>query len=177
LAAIHDELYRRSLHGGWPDATLTPGVTVRTAERSGDRTVLGLEHAEQETAAGLETDAVVLATGYRERPLEGLLAPLRDRLVRDDAGRPQVDGDQRLVLDGSIEGSVFVQNAERHTHGVGTPDLGLAAWRSAVILNALTGRDAYPLPQRTGFTSFGLDVDATPHLLAGSRAGARKETS
>ncbi|HZX38456.1 MAG TPA: lysine 6-monooxygenase, partial [Streptomyces sp.] len=37
------------------------------------------------------------------------------------------------------------------------PDLGLAAWRSATILNSLTGKEPYPLPRRTAFTSFGLD--------------------
>jgi lysine N6-hydroxylase len=41
-----------------------------------------------------------------------------------------------------------VQNAERHTHGVGAPDLGLIAWRAATILNSL--------PERTAFTTFGL---------------------
>ena len=41
-------------------------------------------------------------------------------------------------------------------HGVGTPDLGLAAWRSATILNHLTGGPAYPQPRRTAFTTFGL---------------------
>ncbi|NEE38330.1 lysine 6-monooxygenase, partial [Streptomyces sp. SID7982] len=66
------------------------------------------------------------------------------------------DAAQRLVLAPEIAGSVFVQNAERHTHGVGTPDLGLAAWRSAVIVNALTGKEFYPLPERTAFTTFGL---------------------
>ncbi|MGP4000521.1 lysine N(6)-hydroxylase/L-ornithine N(5)-oxygenase family protein [Streptomyces sp. 8N706] len=173
LAAIHDELYRRTLHGGWPDVALTPGVEVRTAETTRGRIELGLEHAQQETTGRLTTDAVVLATGYRERPLDGLLAKLNDHLVRDDAGRPQVDREQRLVHDGTLGGSVFVQNAERHTHGVGTPDLGLAAWRSAVILNAIAGRDIHPLPPRTAFTTFGLD--GTTPLPATSRAGAEKE--
>lgn len=49
-----------------------------------------------------------------------------------------------------------MQNAELHTHGVGAPDLGLAAWRSATILNSLTGKEQYPLPTRTAFTTFGL---------------------
>ncbi|MFV0128759.1 lysine N(6)-hydroxylase/L-ornithine N(5)-oxygenase family protein [Streptomyces sp. HMX112] len=157
LGEIHDELYRRTLGGGWPDVSLTPGVTVRAATRTArGRVELALEHGQQESRGQLTTDAVVLATGYRERSPATLLAPLDKYLARDGAGRPLVDGDQRLVLDGAVTGGVFVQNAERHTHGVGTPDLGLAAWRSAVILNALTGRDAYRLPARTAFTTFGL---------------------
>ncbi|MFF9239361.1 lysine N(6)-hydroxylase/L-ornithine N(5)-oxygenase family protein [Streptomyces sp. NPDC014801] len=157
LAAIHDELYRRTLDGGWPDAVLTPGVRVRTAGRLATTKVeLHLEHIQQGTRTRLTTDAVVLATGYRERPLDRLLAGLDPYLRRDSSERPRVDEHFRLVLDPSVTGSVYVQNAERHTHGVGAPDLGLAAWRSATILNSLTGKETYPLPSRTAFTTFGL---------------------
>ncbi|MEV0846771.1 SidA/IucD/PvdA family monooxygenase [Streptomyces sp. NPDC049954] len=163
LTAIHDELYRRSLHGGWPDTTLTPGVTVRTAGRvATSRIELHLEHRQQGTRSRLTTDAVVLATGYRERPLDQLLAGLDPYLHRDSAQRPHVDAHQRLTLDPAITDTgshVYVQNAERHTHGVGTPDLGLAAWRSATILNDLTRATPYPLPSRTAFTTFGLTPD------------------
>ncbi|MET8682544.1 SidA/IucD/PvdA family monooxygenase, partial [Streptomyces sp. NPDC004647] len=159
LAAIHDELYRRSLHGGWPDATLTPGVTVRTAGRVGTtRVELHLEHAQQGTRSRLTTDGVVLATGYRERRLDSLLALLDPYLHRDEGMRPSVDEHHRLVLDREVTGSIHVQNAGCHSHGVGAPDLGLAAWRSAAILNSLTGEEHYPLPARTAFTTFGFDA-------------------
>ncbi|MGW5654764.1 lysine N(6)-hydroxylase/L-ornithine N(5)-oxygenase family protein [Streptomyces humi] len=158
MAAIHDELYRRTLHGGWPDAVLTPGVQVRTAGRIATTKVeLHLEHVQQGGRSRLTTDAVVLATGYRERPLGRLLAGLDPYLRRDSSERPRVDERFRLVLDPSVSGAAYVQNAELHTHGVGAPDLGLAAWRSATILNSLTGKEPYPLPARTAFTSFGLE--------------------
>ncbi|MDG9710032.1 lysine N(6)-hydroxylase/L-ornithine N(5)-oxygenase family protein [Streptomyces sp. DH10] len=157
IAAIHDELYRRTLHGGWPDAVLTPGVRVRTAGRVATTKVeLHLEHGRQDSRSRLTTDAVVLATGYRERPLDRILAGLDPYMRRDSQDRPRIDEDYRLVLDPSVTGTVYVQNAETHTHGVGAPDLGLAAWRSAIILNSLTGREAYALPRRTAFTTFGL---------------------
>ncbi|MEU3101815.1 lysine N(6)-hydroxylase/L-ornithine N(5)-oxygenase family protein [Streptomyces griseoflavus] len=157
LAAIHDELYRRTLHGGWPDTVLTPAVHVRAARRTDRaRIELHLEHAHQQTRARLTTDAVVLATGHRARPLDRLLGPLEPHLRRDRAGRPRIDAHFRLGLDRVITGGVYVQNAELHTHGVGAPDLGLAAWRSATILNHVAGRPVYPLPARTAFTTFGL---------------------
>jgi lysine N6-hydroxylase len=157
IAAIHDELYRRMLKGGWPDAVLTPGVRVRTAGRLATNKIeLHLEHVQQNVRSRLTTDAVVLATGYRERPLGRILAGLDPYLRRDSSGRPRIDDQFRMVLDPSVTGSVYVQNAELHTHGVGTPDLGLAAWRSATILNSLTGKEPYPLPRRTAFTTFGL---------------------
>ncbi|NGO12500.1 SidA/IucD/PvdA family monooxygenase, partial [Streptomyces sp. HC44] len=157
IAAIHDELYRRTLHGGWPDTVLTPGVHVRTAGRIATTQIeLHLEHIQQGTRTRLTTDAVILATGYRERPLDQLLAGLDPHLRRDSAGRPRIDDQYRIALDPTVTGSLYVQNAELHTHGVGAPDLGLAAWRSATILNSLTGKDPYPLPHRTAFTTFGL---------------------
>ena len=179
ITAIHDELYRRTLDGGWPDAVLTPGVAVRTAGRLGTHSIeLHLEHADQDTRTRLITSAVVLATGYRERPLDRLLGPLAPYVKRDAAGRPRVDARHRIELDGSVTGRVYVQNAERHSHGVGAPDLGLAAWRSAVVLNdltgLLTGAEHYPLPARTAFTTFGLDGAAAsdvPTRTAALRRG------
>ncbi|WP_314173030.1 lysine N(6)-hydroxylase/L-ornithine N(5)-oxygenase family protein [Streptomyces winkii] len=172
LAAVHDELYHRTLGGGWPDAVLTPGVAVRTAGRIGaTRVELHLEHTEQDVRTRLATDAVVLATGYRERPLGGVLASLEPWLRRDEAERIRVDEHYRLVTDRSVSGAVYVQNAERHTHGVGAPDLGLAAHRSAVILNSLTGHERYRLPRRTAFTTFGLRPEGA--LANGSPGIAR----
>lgn len=157
IAAIHDELYRRTLNGGWPDTVLTPGVHVRTAGRIATTKVeLHLEHAQQASRSRITTDAVILATGYRERPLGRILAGLDPYMRRDASERPRIDDHHRLVLDPSVTGAVYVQNGERHTHGVGAPDLGLTAWRSASILNSLTGKDPYPLPSRTAFTTFGL---------------------
>ncbi|MET9799896.1 SidA/IucD/PvdA family monooxygenase [Streptomyces sp. NPDC006368] len=157
IADIHDELYRRTLHGGWPDAVLTPGVSVRTAGRLATTKVeLHVEHTQQGTRDRITTDAVVLATGYRERPLDRILTGLDPYMRRDSADRPRIDDTYRLVLDPSVTGAVHVQNAETHTHGVGTPDLGLAAWRAATILNSLTAKEPYPLPRRTAFTTFGL---------------------
>jgi lysine N6-hydroxylase len=155
IGAIHDELYERTVGGGWPDVTLAPGVEVTAAAERAGRVELELRHVQQDRKATVITDAVVCATGYRERSLDELLGPLAGRIERDAAGRIVVGEDYRVAMDAA--GSLFVQNAERHTHGVGAPDLGLAAWRSARILNVVCGRVVYPLPDRTAFTTFGLE--------------------
>ncbi|HWM02948.1 MAG TPA: SidA/IucD/PvdA family monooxygenase [Actinophytocola sp.] len=155
IAEIHDELYERTVGGGWPAVELAPGVEVTAAAERAGRIGLELRHVQQDRKATVTTDAVVCATGYRERNLDELLAPLAERIERDAAGRVAVDADYRVRL--ATGGSLFVQNAERHTHGVGAPDLGLAAWRSARILNTVCGRQVYPLPDRTAFTTFGLE--------------------
>jgi len=156
MAEIHDELYRRSVHCGWPDVAITPGVEVRTARKSGTRFELALGHVQDRGRRTVTADGVVLATGYTERSLDELLGPLRESSVRDAAGRLVVGADYRIALDERITGSLFVQNAERHTHGVGAPDLGLGAWRAATILNTICDREVFRLPARTAFTQFGL---------------------
>ncbi|WP_410618982.1 lysine N(6)-hydroxylase/L-ornithine N(5)-oxygenase family protein [Amycolatopsis sp. cmx-8-4] len=155
IAAIHDELYRRSIGGGWPAAVLSPGVEVVSASTVDGQVDLGLRHAQQGRNGTVRTAAVVAATGYTETPTGSLLAGLGDAVHRDDRGRLVVGADHRVALD--LPGPLFVQNAERHTHGPGAPDLGLGAWRAAVILNAVCGKTVHELPDRTAFTTFGLE--------------------
>lgn len=162
IGEIHDELYRRAVPGGWPDAVLRPATAVRGGKAHHGRIELIHEGVQEKKPATSVTDAVVLATGYQERSTESLIKAISPYVSRDAAGRPLIDADYRMVLDGPPRGSLFVQNAERHTHGVGAPDLGLAAWRAATIVNAFTGHQVYPLPARTAFTTFGHAPDETP---------------
>ncbi|GAA3531832.1 SidA/IucD/PvdA family monooxygenase [Amycolatopsis ultiminotia] len=157
MAAIHDELYRRSIGGRWPGAVLTPGVEVVSANAVDDGIELGLRHVQQGSTATHRTSAVVSATGYAETPLGPLLNGLGDAVCGDASGRLVIDADYRVRLREPVRGPLFVQNAERHTHGPGAPDLGLGAWRAAAILNSVCGKPVYDLPERTAFTTFGLD--------------------
>ncbi|UOX84670.1 SidA/IucD/PvdA family monooxygenase [Amycolatopsis sp. FBCC-B4732] len=154
IAAIHDELYRRSIAGP-PGAVLTPGVEVVSSSTVEGRIELRVTHAQQGRVGTLRTRAVVAATGYAEAPTGPLLAGLGDAVHRDGRGRLVVDAGYRVGLD--VPGALYVQNAERHTHGPGAPDLGLGAWRAAVILNAVCGETVHALPDRTAFTTFGLE--------------------
>lgn len=156
IGEIFDELYQRTVLGEWPPVLMVPGVEVTAASQQDGRIELNLRHTQEHSTATVRTDAVVCATGYAERDLDGLLAPMRDLIKLDGSGRLVVGADFRVELAGEVTGSLFVQNAERHTHGVGAPDLGLAAWRSATIVNTVCGSEVYPLPDRTAFTTFGL---------------------
>jgi lysine N6-hydroxylase len=171
IAAIYDLLYERSVGGASPQATLVPNVAVVASRRSGEGVELRCQQPELAQEFVVRTDAVVLATGYAARHPDFLDDSLLDL---DTAGRYRVDGDYRVATTPDVTGGLYVQNAELHTHGVGTPDLGLGAHRAAVILNAIAGTMRYRLPERTAFTTFGVPPSTDqPEDQEAARVAAR----
>ncbi|MGE3620512.1 MAG: lysine N(6)-hydroxylase/L-ornithine N(5)-oxygenase family protein [Acidimicrobiia bacterium] len=150
-AAIFDLLYERTVDGSAPGLDYLSAVELVGLEPVGDRWRLALSHRDEGEAFEHDTDAVVLATGYRARPLP--VAP--GLLALDPAGRPVVEPDLRLRLAEGGPSSLFVIGTELHSHGVGAPDLGLGALRAASIVNAAAGRARYRVPERTVFQRFG----------------------
>lgn len=152
IDAIYDLLYTRSL-SGMVDTRLLTSSTLTAAEWDSiaGTHILHLHHDEQGRSYALDSEAVVLATGYTYRE-PGFLAGIRDRIARDPAGRFAVD---RNYSTGVAPGEIFVQNAELHTHGFATPDLGMGAYRNSCILREITGREVYPVERSISFQQFG----------------------
>lgn len=153
---IHSELYDHLLDGDRPTVRLLPATAVRSADvdGTGDGYRLDLHHADSGQDTELTTDAVIAATGYAARR-PALLAPVAHLLAWDAEGRYDVQADHRVRTTARVGAGLYVQNAELHTHGAAAPDLGIGAYRGAVILNAVTGREVFRLPRRTGFQTFG----------------------
>ncbi|MFF3245909.1 lysine N(6)-hydroxylase/L-ornithine N(5)-oxygenase family protein [Streptomyces sp. NPDC002870] len=165
LGEIYDELYERTIGGGEPRAALQPGVEIVAAEADGEGYLLTCRTQQQDSLFEVRTSAVVSATGYTaSRP--AFLESMGDLVDWDDRGRYQIDGEYRVALDPRVSGTLYVQNAEMHTHGVGAPDLTLGAWRAATILNATAGRDVLPVASRQAFTTFGAPQSPTSATLS-----------
>ena len=159
LEELHDLLYRREWEHGLAPVELRPGVAVVSSSVSGSEVVLECAHRDTGRTFRHRTDLVVAATGYAQAPTP-FLEPLEPFIHRDAQGRYVVGLDHSISLDPSITGRVFVANADLHSHGVAAPDLGIGAVRNATIVNAVTGREVYPLPKHTAYTSFGAPRDA-----------------
>ncbi|RAR63279.1 lysine N6-hydroxylase [Onishia taeanensis] len=155
INAIHETLYTKSLAG--PPATgLLTNARLDDARHDGERYRLTLTHTEQQRRFSHRTQGLVLATGYRYR-LPDFLAPIADRLAFDAKGRFAVS--RRYAVDPSGD-EVFVQNAELHTHGLASPDLGMACYRNATIIAEMTGREPYPIEERIAFQRFGVPLES-----------------
>jgi lysine N6-hydroxylase len=85
---------------------------------------------------------VVLCTGFGNRR-PAFLDPIADRIHGDGDGDYRVRADFSIGWDGPPDRPIYVQNAARHSHGIADPNLSLAAWRSAVIVNSVCGRPVY----------------------------------
>jgi lysine N6-hydroxylase len=149
--AIFDKLYEKRVAGG-VDTTLVTCSELVGARATGASYVLDLHHHESGQDFALETDAVVLATGYAAQVPE-FLEPIRDRIRWDEQGRLAASASFAVDHGGT---EIFVQNAEEHTHGFVAPDLGMGAHRNATVLAAMLGREVYPIEKRVAFQHFGV---------------------
>ncbi|TJZ43414.1 alcaligin biosynthesis protein [Streptomyces piniterrae] len=148
---IFDLLYQKNLAGPVPTRLLTNTALHQAGydETTGTYT-LGLRQEEQGQDFSLDTQGLILATGYRYRTPD-FLAPLHDRIAWDDAGRYDVARNYSIDTTGH---GIYVQNAELHTHGFVTPDLGMAAYRNSCLIRELLGREYYPVEKAIAFQEF-----------------------
>ncbi len=119
---------------------------------------LALFQHEQERHYGHRTEGLILATGYTYR-IPDFVERIAARIKWDDKGRFDVQRNYSIDGNGS---EIFVQNAELHTHGFVTPDLGMACYRNACIIREMTGKEHYPLETRIAFQQFSAPDAALP---------------
>ncbi|SFK86165.1 lysine N6-hydroxylase [Halogranum rubrum] len=156
---IYETLYEHSIGESDPDVGLLAMTEVEDIEQVEDRYRLRCRQWQEGTSFTHESDVVVLGTGYH-RPTPDFLDGLESHIQRDERGRFRVEETYGLETTG-LDGRVFVQNAEMHTHGVGAPDLGLGTYRNAVILDQLLDDSPYPVDEDTVYQDFSAESFAS----------------
>ncbi|MFE6183545.1 lysine N(6)-hydroxylase/L-ornithine N(5)-oxygenase family protein [Streptomyces sp. NPDC056465] len=151
IDSIFDLLYQKNLPGPVPTRLLTNSAlrSARYEESTGTYT-LGLRQEEQGREYELDSEGLILATGYRYTP-PAFLEPVTDRIRYD--GRGRFDVARNYSIDTTGRG-IFLQNAGVHTHSITSPDLGMGAYRNAYIIGELLGRDYYPVEKSVAFQEF-----------------------
>ncbi|WP_327376258.1 lysine N(6)-hydroxylase/L-ornithine N(5)-oxygenase family protein [Streptomyces sp. NBC_01216] len=151
IDAVFDLLYQKNLVGPVPTRLLTNSALRSAAYDATDGTyTLGFHQEEQRKDFTVETEGLILATGYRYT-VPAFLEPLRDRITWD--GRGRFDVARNYAVDTTGRG-VFLQNAGVHTHSVTSPDLGMGAYRNARIIAEMLGREHYPVEKTIAFQEF-----------------------
>ncbi|WP_156039669.1 lysine N(6)-hydroxylase/L-ornithine N(5)-oxygenase family protein [Aureispira sp. CCB-QB1] len=159
INAIYDLLYTKRLSKPNINVQLQTHSTLKEVRPTTlSELELTFHQHQQDAYYELKTEGLVLATGYTYR-LPKFLESIHERIQWDDKGRFDV---QRNYSIDTQNNAIFVQNAELHTHGFVTPDLGMAAYRNSYIIKEMTGIDYYPIEQKIAFQQF--EVDHTSQL-------------
>ncbi|MCA9484817.1 MAG: lysine N(6)-hydroxylase/L-ornithine N(5)-oxygenase family protein [Nitrospina sp.] len=151
INAIFDLIYTKRLSGEFRINLLT-NSELKIAERNAGEDSFDLHfwQHEQDEYFHHSTEGLVLATGYAYRT-PSYLNGIHSRIRWDQQGR--FDVHRNYAID-HADNEIFVQNAEYHTHGFVTPDLGMACYRNSIILRELTGREHYPVEKKIAFQEF-----------------------
>jgi L-ornithine N5-oxygenase len=92
--------------------------------------------------ADLDADAVVYATGYRERDPFGLLGEAGGDCLAGPDGRPVVERDYRIATAPGRSWGVYLQGATEHSHGIASSLLSMTAVRTGEIVRSIARRSA-----------------------------------
>ncbi|MBP7879870.1 SidA/IucD/PvdA family monooxygenase [Acinetobacter sp. NIPH 1852] len=146
IREIYQKLYHRSIAGQRLQTHLHSQCELKDAEVLDTQKIrLYFQHRATAQAFHLDCDFLVAATGYFTPDFE-FMQLLKPYIEFDHKQRWKITEDYRVVH--HLNGNIFVQNQEMHSHGVGTPDLGLGAYRAATIINQLLGEQLYDLGQQ-----------------------------
>ncbi|MGH0434990.1 lysine N(6)-hydroxylase/L-ornithine N(5)-oxygenase family protein [Bacillus basilensis] len=155
IAEIYDLLYEKSIDKNLDDVHLQPMVEVMKIDKCSDESGYEMlcSQWEEDKLFTDKSEIIVLATGYKQCSPE-FLNSMESLINYDDQKRFKINKDYSLQLKDEEDNKIFVQNGELHTHGVGAPDLGLGAYRNAVIINTLLNKTVYSISNKNIFQSF-----------------------
>ncbi|HEV7737463.1 MAG TPA: SidA/IucD/PvdA family monooxygenase [Chlamydiales bacterium] len=169
--SLIEDIYRE-LHQQWNYNTVNFPALYPNSELTGiniadDRSIkMSFYHGECNRPFDHVAEAVILATGYRYEipafldPIKELIlltadsSTLRQTQDKLSSGQAQYQVNEDYSID---EGhSIFVQNAELHSHGFNAPDLGMGPYRNASILNSILGYECFVMERDVCFQKFGV---------------------
>jgi len=149
LSAIYERLYERLLDNPADRTALYPNCELKKISIHPPEITCTFRHSDTQEIFQHVTDALILATGYKEKP-PNFLSSIKERINYLPNGKYDVSENYSVTNDQSI----FVQNADLHSHGFASADLSFGPYRNAVILNTILGYDHYRLEQRSTFQRF-----------------------
>jgi lysine N6-hydroxylase len=153
IATIFDTIYNKKVITDI-DVNLRTNAACTKASYDENKETFELElhQVEQDKRYRHKTNALVLATGYGYK-LPRFLEGIANRIQWDAKGRFAANRNYTIDADAN---AVFVQNAELHTHGFVTPDLGMACYRNSYIIREITGIEHYAVETKIAFQEFGV---------------------
>ncbi|MBS9424701.1 lysine N(6)-hydroxylase/L-ornithine N(5)-oxygenase family protein [Photorhabdus caribbeanensis] len=152
---IFDLMYTKRLNGELNVNLYTNSALQQVSHAKNERDLtLTLFQHEQEQTFSLDTEGLVLATGYQYQT-PAFIEGIRHLIRWDEKGRYGVQRNYSIDRNNTI----FIQNVELHTHGFVTPDLGMACYRNSCLIYEITGIEHYPIEKSIAFQQFSVDTE------------------
>jgi lysine N6-hydroxylase len=150
---IFDSLYEMSLEDKPLNVELRSNLRLTSLNETSDGSYsMDFVHTELDQPFEDQSDYLILATGYKYKE-PAILSGIENKINRLENGLFNVHRNYTIDKNGT---DIFVQNAELHTHGLSTPDLGMGAYRNSIIINQLANREVYKVEKRIAFQQFGV---------------------
>ena len=147
---IYGRLYEMSLEERSYMPALCSNCDLLDMKQTDERFTLVFKHLETNAVFEKITDIVILATGYQYK-LPEFIEPIKSIINWTN------DEKYKLKRNYCIDENetIFVQNAELHSHGYNSADLGFGPYRNATILNTILGYERFGLERNIAFQRFG----------------------
>ncbi|UAA37371.1 SidA/IucD/PvdA family monooxygenase [Paraneptunicella aestuarii] len=131
---------------------------------------LQLTHGLTGESSLVEADVVILCTGFK-RALPRCLASLLPQIETDASGQAILSEDFCANWQGSDNNRIYMVNAGTRSHGIAEPQLSLAAWRAAKIINHICGEQVYDISEDNHILDWGM-MDKAMHQADSGRMSA-----
>ncbi len=148
---ISETLYRQQLDGSNSAVQIRPNCELVNIEKVQNGFNLEFHHKETGRSFIQKSATVILATGYKNF-IPDFLDPIKELIHLKETRVYTVN--RNYAIDDNT--SVFVQNADLHSHGFNSADLGMGPYRNAVILNAMLQREQFQMEKNIAFQEFGI---------------------
>lgn len=142
LRDLYKTLYLNTLHARGPSFDILPMRECLDVEKVQGGYLLTLNNSFINEKETIQADIVILATGL-EQVIPTFFQPILSLVKRDEQDRFKVTKNFSLEWDGPANNKIYALNFSRHGHGIAEPQTSLMPWRSAMIINDLTGQDFY----------------------------------
>jgi lysine N6-hydroxylase len=150
ISGIYDKLYERDLSvKNEKHSFLFPNCALTDIKELNGWLNCSFLHQETMETIRHNTMHLIMATGYKYATPK-FLHPIRDKIQWTSNGLFAVSANYHI----DREATLFVQNAEMHSHGYNTPDLGMGPYRNAIILNTILGKKQFSIEENVPFQGF-----------------------
>jgi L-ornithine N5-oxygenase len=135
-----EDLYRRAYQEkvvGRERLKLLNVSRVRELTDTGDGVQVVVESLATGETSDLRADVIVYSTGYLAADPYSMLGEIGPFCPPDEAGRPRVERDYRVVTTPDLECGIYLQGGTEHTHGLSSSLLSNSAVRAGEILDSI----------------------------------------